>query len=48
MEVTFIQTRRGESGPNNQAEWERGQGGFIFKERFVEAMLARRDVLGNL
>ena len=34
--VTFIQARRGDSQPNNQAECERAQGGFIFKGRAVE------------
>ena len=46
-----MQARRGGSWPNNQAEQERDQGGFIFNGRFVEAireMLVRRDVLGIL
>ena len=49
--LPFIQARRGDSQPNNQAECERDQGGFIFKGRFVEAIretLVRQDVLGNL
>lgn len=49
--VTFIQARRGDSRPNDQAACERDQGGFIFKGRFVEAMremLGRQDVLSNL
>ena len=36
--MTFIQARRGSSRPNDQAEPERDQGGFIFKGRFVEAI----------
>ena len=50
-QVTFIQARRGDSRPNDQAEHEMDQGGFIFKGRFVEAireMLDRQDVLGIL
>ena len=46
--MTFIQARRGGSRPNDQAERERDQGGFIFKGRFVEAIretLVRRDSL---
>ena len=49
--VTFIQARRGDSQPNNQAECKRDQGGFIFKGRFVEVIretLVRWDVLGIL
>ena len=49
--MTFIQARRGRRLPNDQAEHERDQGGFIFKGRFVEAIretLVRRDVLGIL
>ena len=49
--MTFIQARRGGSLPNDQAEPERDQGGFILKGRFVEVireMLVRRDVLGIL
>ena len=48
--MTFIQARRGGSQPNDQAEPERDQGGFIFKGRFVEAIreTVRRDVLGIL
>ena len=49
--MTFIQARRGGSRPNDLAEQERDQGGFMFKGRFVEAireMLVRRDVLGIL
>ena len=36
--MTFIQARRGGSRPNDLAEQERDQGGFIFKGRFVEAI----------
>ena len=46
-----MQARRGGSQPNDQAEPERDQGGFIFKGRFVEATretFVRRDVLGIL
>ena len=49
--MTFIQARRGGSRPNDLAEQERDQGGFIFNGRFVEAIretLVRRDVLGIL
>ena len=48
---TFIQARRSDRQPNDQAECKRGQGGFIFKGRFVEAIretLVRWDVLGIL
>ena len=34
-QVTFIQARSGGGRPNDQAESERDQGGFIFKGRFV-------------
>ena len=33
-----LHTRRGGSWPNNQAEKERDQGGFIFNGRFVEVI----------
>ena len=49
--VSKIQARRGDSRPNDQAEHERDQGGFIFKGRCVEAIretVVRRDVWGNL
>ena len=49
--VTFIQARRGNSRPEDQAERKRDEGGSIFKGRFAEAireMLGRQDVLGNL
>ena len=49
--MTFIQARRDDSRPNDQAEHKRDQGGFISKGRFVEAIretLVRQDVLGNL
>ena len=45
-----MQARRGGSQPNDLAEQERDQGGFIFKGRFVETireMFVRQDVLGN-
>ena len=42
---------RGDSQPNDQAEHERGQGGFIFKGRFMETIretLVRQDILDIL
>ena len=36
--VTFIQARRGDSQPNDQAECKRDQGGFMFKGRFAEVL----------
>ena len=50
-QVTFIQARSGGGQPNDQAERQRDQGGFIFKGRFVEAIretVVRWNVLGNL
>ena len=38
MYVAFIQARRDNSQPNDQAEHKWDQGGFIFKGRFVEAI----------
>ena len=47
----MIRAGRGDSRPDDQAERERDQGGFMFKRRFVEAireMVVRRDALGTL
>ena len=52
MEAGYLYSgKEANSWPNDQAEHERDQSGFIFKGRFLEAkreMLVRRDVLCNL
>ena len=49
--MTFIRAGRGDSQPDDQAERERDQGGFMFKGRFVEAIretVVSRDGLRTL